>query len=384
MTSTLEDLDLAHPEPGVKAARLSSAVDEPKGGILRKPQLLSSAAFVEAFTPPEFVWDGILQRGFLYSATAPTGAGKTAVFLTVVANVARGLPICGRDTQRGSVVFLSGENSDDVRMRWIAMGEQMGFDHDEIDVYFIEGTFSLSSFTSSVIDQINSLSDCVLVVIDTSAAFFEGMDENSNVDSGTHARMLRRFTQCASRPCVVVLCHPTKNAGSDNLLPRGGGAFLAEVDGNLAIKPLADTAAELHWQGKLRGPGFEPVNFDLLKTTSPKLVDHRNRPQMTVIAKGLNHVEAEHRQQEMVSGDDKVLLALDTLDEPSIREIARQAGYVSASGEAQTSKVHRSLKRLLDHKLVEKTRTGSYLLTNQGEKEALKLTGKAFQGRVER
>ena len=49
MTSTLEDLDLAHPEPGVKAARLSSAVDEPKGGILRKPQLLSSAAFVEAF-----------------------------------------------------------------------------------------------------------------------------------------------------------------------------------------------------------------------------------------------------------------------------------------------------------------------------------------------
>ena len=34
-------------------------------------------------------------------------------------------------------------------------------------------------------------------------------------------------------PCVIVACHPVKNASDDNLIPRGGGAFLNEVDGNL-------------------------------------------------------------------------------------------------------------------------------------------------------
>jgi hypothetical protein len=40
-------------------------------------------------------------------------------------------------------------------------------------------------------------------------------------------------------PCVLVACHPPKNAGDDNLLPRGGGAFIAEMDGNLTGRKLS-------------------------------------------------------------------------------------------------------------------------------------------------
>jgi hypothetical protein len=35
------------------------------------------------------------------------------------------------------------------------------------------------------------------------------------------------------------------------------GAFLAEIDGNLIYKK-DDSAIELHWQGKFRGPDFAP------------------------------------------------------------------------------------------------------------------------------
>lgn len=350
--------------------------DQPE---LRKPRLQSSAAFVASFLPPDYVWEGILQRGFLYSATAPTGAGKTAVFLLIAAKMAEGQAIGSRETQRGSVVFLSGENSDDVRMRWIAMADHMGFDPSQIDVYFIEGTFSLDNFSAGVIDQIDSLSDCALVIVDTSAAFFEGNEENSNVEAGNHARKVRRFTQCRSRPAVVALCHPTKRAGDENLLPRGGGAFLAEVDGNLCIRSITDTTVELHWQGKLRGPGFEPVNFDLIKTTSPQLVDSRNRPQMTVIVKDLDHAEAEARRIAMVSRDDQVLLAIDNLDEPSIAAIAQHLNWIGATGEPQKSVVHKAITRLVAEGLVKKARSGQYELTDEGEREALRVTKNAAQ-----
>ncbi len=288
-------------------ARFREDVDQPntpdcQDAVVRKPHLLSSAAFVKEFTPPDFIWDGILQRGYLYSLTAPTGTGKTAIGLMLAAKNARGQSIGGRYTQQGAVVVLSGENSDDVRMRWIAMAEHFGFDASSVNVHFVEGTFSLAAFTTQVMEQIDCLPDCTLVIVDTSAAYFEGTEENSNVELGNHARKLRRFTECRSRPCVVVLCHhPTKNAGAENLLPRGGGAFLAEVDGNLCLKPLTDTTVELHWQGKLRGPGFEPVTFDLIKTSAAKLVDRRNRQMLTVIASDLTPVEAELRQDAMVS-----------------------------------------------------------------------------------
>ena len=71
-----------------------------------------------------------------------------------------------------------------------------------------------------------------LLIIDTSAAYFEGDDENSNVQLGGHASGLRELS-LPGGPTTIINCHPTKNATDDNLVPRGGGAFLAEVDGNL-------------------------------------------------------------------------------------------------------------------------------------------------------
>jgi hypothetical protein len=67
---------------------------------------------------------------------------------------------------------------------------------------------------------------------------------------------------------VLVLCHPPKNAADDNLQPRGGGSYVAEIDGNLTVTK-DDMAVELHWQTKLRGPDFAPVNFLLRSGVRP-------------------------------------------------------------------------------------------------------------------
>ena len=101
--------------------------------------------------------------------------------------------------------------------------------------------------------EIDLIGDVGLIVVDTSAAYFEGDNENDYKEQGEHVRRFRSLTTMPGGPCILVACHPPKNAGDDNLLPRGGGAFIAEMDGNLTAKKL-NAAVELHWQGNSAVP----------------------------------------------------------------------------------------------------------------------------------
>jgi hypothetical protein len=129
-----------------------------------------------------------------------------------------------------------------------------------------------------------------LVIIDTTAAFFEGDEENDNVQAGNYARMQRSLIDTLpGGPAILALCHPVKNAGEDNILPRGGGAYLNEVDGNLTAQET-DGVVQFHWQGKFRGPDFAPVSFRLRSVTHELLKDSKGRLIPTVIAE---HMHAE-------------------------------------------------------------------------------------------
>ena len=110
----------------------------------------SSAEFVDGFVPPDYLLGGILQRRFCYSFTATTNTGKTAIMLLLAAHVALGQAIGDRNVERGRVLFLSGENPDDVRMRWIAMAQQYHFDVDTIEVHFVPGRFKISEMKETI------------------------------------------------------------------------------------------------------------------------------------------------------------------------------------------------------------------------------------------
>ena len=86
----------------------------------------SSREFVAGFVPPDYLIDGLIQRRYFYSMTAPTGAGKTCVAIRIAAHAALGLSLDGRNVEKVRVLFLAGENPDDVRARWIKLCEEMG------------------------------------------------------------------------------------------------------------------------------------------------------------------------------------------------------------------------------------------------------------------
>ena len=113
--------------------------------------------------------------------TGQTNAGKTAI--VVARRDCRTERKLGeREVERGWVLYLAGENPDDIRMRWIAMSQQMEFDHDTIDVHFVPGKFKISEMYERIRDEIPAIGEVTLIIVDTSAAYFEGDSENDNTD----------------------------------------------------------------------------------------------------------------------------------------------------------------------------------------------------------
>ena len=331
------------------------------------PLILTAEQFVAGFTPPEYVIDGILQRGYIYGLTARTGHGKTAVAMYVAQCLARGEPMHSRAVKTGTVLFLAGENPDDIRARYLVLAEANGFDPTRVRMRFIAGVVSLPERMAEIEAVAAEIDDLVAVMVDTAAAYFPGDETNSNSQQAAYARLLRRLTFLRGKPLVLVNCHPIKNAARDNLLPMGGSAFLNEIDGNLTLWADSEKHVTLHWQGKFRGPEFEPVSFELVVAQSDRVKDAAGRLMPSIVARPVSDQTLEQAEQLQISDEDKLLRLI--YDNPTVSQagLALLAGW-TAGGKAHKSKVARLIGRLLSDKLISRFRGGKYQLTAKGEK----------------
>ena len=113
-------------EPPPEAPKIDPKTGEPL------PLLLSAEQFVAGFSPPAYLVDGVLQRGYLYSLTARTGHGKTAVRMYVAQAIARDAAMHGREVKAGTVLLLAGENPDDIRARFLVLADAYGFKAEDL------------------------------------------------------------------------------------------------------------------------------------------------------------------------------------------------------------------------------------------------------------
>jgi hypothetical protein len=348
-----------------------SSVGE-QGATQEQRGLVRFSDFVASLQPPDYLVDAILQRGWLYSLTAKTGSGKTAVGLDLALRVAEGMKLGALETTRGPVVYLSGENPEDVKARCLMLAQHHGVVDPEI--YFLEGAIRLEERIDWLIRQIEEAGGASLVIVDTSASYFGGDDDNSNVELGEYARLFRRICKMDCRPTVLVLAHPTKNPSKENLVPRGGGAFLNEVDGNLTLWTDDKEVTTLHWQGKFRGPDFEPIQFRLKIVKHDGYMDSKGRSLPSVIALPIDFTQAERIEEETRKAEDRVLLSFDDHPDLSIRDRARMLGFVADNGTPLKGRVERVVAQLVQAKLLTRTRK-KYKLTFEGEREVAELRG---------
>lgn len=326
----------------------------------------TAADFTADFVAPEYLIDGVIQRGRLYTLTAPTGSGKTAVMLYIGTAMSRGESVCDRETEPGDVIYMAGENPDDVRGRIIATMDEQGIDPRECRLHFIAGTFSIRQDMKLIKQAVDALPNVTMVVVDTLAAYFDGDDSNSNAQMLDFARVLRSITTAASKPAVIVPAHPVKNAAKNNLTPMGGSALLNEVDGNLCLWKR-DAAVELHWQGKHRGAEFAPLMFEMKGVQSELVKDSKGRIMPTVMAVPLLEARAMQIAEMAVSMEDRLLLNIEANDAQSIRQRCVEIGMVNKDGKANSTGLTRVLEKLQGEKLVSRLRS-NWMLTEKGEK----------------
>jgi len=332
----------------------------------------SQAHFLADFIPPDYLVDGVLQRRFVYSLTAQTGHGKTALALLLARAVGSADPNArfgSHAVEKGRVVYFVGENPDDVRCRLIGTNAERQDDPSLDRIHYIVGVFNIAEMHERLAGAIDKLGGVDLVIVDTSAAYFLKDDENNNPQMGEHARVLRSLTKLPGAPCVLVLCHPIKHATEPaQLLPRGGGAFIAEMDGNLTLWKHDENLVTLHHSDKFRGPGFEPITFKLDKITTTNLVDGKGRLLPTVLAVAISGQEQEEQEANAERDEDELLAALAGKKALSIADLARACGWMMATGEPYKSKVQRVIARLLAEKLAKRVRGRRYRLTDEGRK----------------
>jgi AAA domain len=322
--------------------------------------IVTSEEFMAAMLPPEYLVDGLVEIGYAYSLTARTGHGKTLVGLLAAYGVAHSGLFGTRDVRRGSVLFLAGENPVNVRRQFYGLCRYHGVDPAALPIYWHEGSFDLDAGMDALVEAANRIPGLALVVADTLASFFTGEDFNNNNEMLETAKALRSISEKSeSRPTVLCLAHPVKNASKDNLLPFGGSTIVNEFDGNLTLWSPDGETTTLHWQGKHRGAPFEPIDFKLKRFDPPGLVDARGRPMPMTIALPITTDEAEVKAKESERLENRALAAIKA--NPRVTERTLMALL-----NAPKSTVHDMLVRFLQEKWVRKEGRGR-VLTPSGE-----------------
>lgn len=311
--------------------------------------------FAANFRSPEYSVDGILLRGYLHGLTGLSNAGKTAIALALAVSVATGTPFGGRAVEKGRVLFMAGENPEDLRLRIKGVEQFYNVQGKLNDISVAFARFELLSNLDALRALAVQMGGFDLVIVDSSAAFFSGTDENSNPEMVAHSMKLRCLTELAGRPAVLVVCHPSKHASSvESLLPRGGSAFLNELDANLTAHKDGEVVS-LHWN-KLRGPAFEPVQIKLEVFVFEHIKTNLGSKVTSVVAVPVDAATSEMMTARAEEEENRVLMLLGSMPGITVRGICEQAGWINRRGEPMTSKVHRLLASLEADKLIRKYR----------------------------
>ena len=318
--------------------------------------ILSSAEFTGTMTPPVYIVDGILQQGRAHSFTGYTGHGKTTLALHLMICVALGENFCDAECEAGSTLFIAGENPDNVRYQYAAAIAAIDKKPDEVPANFLPGHFQMSAQEDELHEQCARIPNLRLIIIDSLQSFFEGESDNSNVKMIQAAQRFRRLAEhLPSQPAVIVIAHPAgKKADRSNLMPRGGSSFTNELDGNFTVWAEPDGTQVMHWEGKHRGPPFEPLHMTMVDCEFDHIADHKGRPMPLKYTRQQLIIEQANAAHKAEQRDREALAVLANEPRTSVRALAENL-------RVSRSTAQRTIDTLKDEKLIRRKQKGWHL-----------------------
>jgi hypothetical protein len=281
---------LINGEPWNKVSQREYMENIQKPSTHTNSNVMGVGEFLSELKPPCYVWQGVAEKDCLYAITANPGSGKTAIALLMALSMTQGVPLHNRKTMQSKVLYLCGENPNDVKRRFKVLLDSRGLSVDQLKdkIFFTRRPFNIDDDTA----REDFLHDAALhapydsVFIDTVPAHSGVEEENANAQQQKLAQALRSMGEPLGQPCIFALMHPVKDATRDKLLPRGGSSLTGSIDGVICIwKPSRQSPSEMFaHQSKFRGHWPESVYFDLQETPVTGVVDNFGDQAMSVIA----------------------------------------------------------------------------------------------------
>lgn len=337
-------------------------------------------AFAADLTPVRFVWEPVIQAGYIYALSGHSNAGKTALALAISEAVAAGSPLGPYPTEHGTVLFLAGENPQNIQMRGKGMTELGNLTPGVLvmtevgDLKDYMGRLrEMCEWHASDEAKALGVQPINLIFIDSKLIYFQGESEDDNKQARDQALRFKAITELPGIPAVVVLSHPSKTIATQQALePRGGGAFLNQIDGNLTAWSEGDGYTTLHWAKKLRGITFDPITFELVQheLEGQKMLLSGD-PVTTVVAVIADEGRLKKSEVAAQNMENWTLLMLAEDPLTSIRAMCVRLGL----GESARNRVNRAVWGLERANLIRppKVNRAAYVVTKKGKDRALEL-----------
>lgn len=204
-----------------------------------KPRLeLPNAGFVPAdqFASSQKVeWHikHVLPKRGLIVIYGEPGSSKSFFALDLVAHVARGLEWRGHRVRQSRVAYIAAEGVAGFGNRLAAYARHQEISLTELPVFVRGGAFELKEDYLLACDEINSIGNVGIVVIDTLAAVTPGGNENTSEDMGAAIDSAQRIIEATG--ASVILIHHTNNQGG----LRGWSGLRGALDNLVRIENKA-------------------------------------------------------------------------------------------------------------------------------------------------
>ena len=207
---------------------LSHLEDEPKSKKAEPPaSRLRFLSPTDCANAPSrgYVWKGFLAPGQVGCLFGAPGAGKSVLAPFLAYRIARGEPCFGARTKQGGVLYVAAEDPTGMRDRITALHRRFG---DAEELSLVEG---VSNLLVADAPDLNALLQAVrerkpkLVIIDTLAGAFPGLEENSSEAMGRVVAVANALARHGA--AVLLVHHDTKAEGGT---PRGHSVLNGALD----------------------------------------------------------------------------------------------------------------------------------------------------------
>jgi hypothetical protein len=236
-----------------------------------------------------YVIKGLLAQGDVAAIVGTPGAGKSLLAPRLGYAVSQGGEVFGRRTRQVGVFYVAAEDEHGMRGRLSALRQE----HGEADAFHLVGGVSdllskggqLKALRAEVKDRRPAL-----IIIDTLAMAFPGLEENSAEGMGQVVAAARSLTTWGA--AVVLIHHTTK---ADDGLPRGHSLLNGALDMSLALSKDKEGIVTGRMSKNRNGPSDVTLAFSI--GTRPVGKDEDGLPLKAAICE-----ELEGRQGAIAGG----------------------------------------------------------------------------------